>query len=396
MWNRSRMCVGVLIACCLAPVPAFASDGTIEINQARAQAGGVTPGDAPGFPVTLSQPGSYRLTGDLVVPTADTTAVQIAAGPATLDLGGFSIRGVVSCSGVPVASCAPLGAGVGVLGGDFVTVRNGSVVGMGSDGIRLRYGGLVEDVLSLSNGGAGIAVADQAIVRGNRATSNGAHGIQTSIEATVDHNSAVANHLAGIFVTSGVVTGNTATRNGAEGANLGTTTAFSDNLLGHDPGNVASLSVVGGRATGGNSCDDGRCSSRGTRRFYLSSGSYHGDQARFVCASGFHMASLYEVWDPSGLAYDTRRGYAGGDGAPPVSAFGWLATGGLGTDFNAAGQANCLGWGSASSQAWGSLGQLNSGWTYFGTGSTPPTLASPWLLETDTCDKGHGVWCVED
>src|SRR5438046_162421 len=41
----------------------YASDGVVEINQARALAGGVTRGDAPGFPVTISQPGSYRLTG---------------------------------------------------------------------------------------------------------------------------------------------------------------------------------------------------------------------------------------------------------------------------------------------------------------------------------------------
>ena len=45
-------------------VPAFAADGVIEINQARAKAGGVTPGDTPLFPVTISQPGSYRLTGN--------------------------------------------------------------------------------------------------------------------------------------------------------------------------------------------------------------------------------------------------------------------------------------------------------------------------------------------
>ena len=45
-----------------------ASDGVIEINQARALQGGVTEGDTPGFPVTISQSGSYRLTGNLTVP----------------------------------------------------------------------------------------------------------------------------------------------------------------------------------------------------------------------------------------------------------------------------------------------------------------------------------------
>src|SRR6185436_8638324 len=44
---------------------AFAVDGTILIDQNRALAGNVTPGDAPGFPVTISQPGSYKLSGNL-------------------------------------------------------------------------------------------------------------------------------------------------------------------------------------------------------------------------------------------------------------------------------------------------------------------------------------------
>jgi hypothetical protein len=98
--------VSVVLACLGTAAPAVASDGVIEIDQASAEKTGCAAGDAPGFPVTLSLPGSYRLTGDFAVPTADTTAVQLIAGPATLDLGGFSIRGV-ACSGVPVANCAP-------------------------------------------------------------------------------------------------------------------------------------------------------------------------------------------------------------------------------------------------------------------------------------------------
>ena len=39
---------------------ALAADGVIEINQARARAGGVSADDEPGFPVTPSRSGSYR------------------------------------------------------------------------------------------------------------------------------------------------------------------------------------------------------------------------------------------------------------------------------------------------------------------------------------------------
>ena len=70
--------------------PAFAVDGVTLIDQARALAGNVTPGDAPGFPVTLSLPGSYRLSGNLIVLTP-TDGILITADRVTLDLNGFSV-----------------------------------------------------------------------------------------------------------------------------------------------------------------------------------------------------------------------------------------------------------------------------------------------------------------
>jgi hypothetical protein len=45
--------------------PVHAVDGVNEINQVRAAAGGIAPGDAAGFPVTIDAPGSYRLTSNL-------------------------------------------------------------------------------------------------------------------------------------------------------------------------------------------------------------------------------------------------------------------------------------------------------------------------------------------
>ena len=73
---------------------AWAVDGVVLINQASALAGNVTPGDTPGFPVTISQPGSYRLAGNLTVPDANTTAIEVTAtGQVTVDLNGFVISG---------------------------------------------------------------------------------------------------------------------------------------------------------------------------------------------------------------------------------------------------------------------------------------------------------------
>jgi len=52
----------LLWGCLLAAIPGslFAVDGVVLIDQSHALAGSITPGDAPGFPVTITQPGSYR------------------------------------------------------------------------------------------------------------------------------------------------------------------------------------------------------------------------------------------------------------------------------------------------------------------------------------------------
>ena len=58
----------------------WAADGVIEINQAGIEADG-------GFPYVISEPGSYILTGNLMVPDENTTAIEIeeGVGSATID-----------------------------------------------------------------------------------------------------------------------------------------------------------------------------------------------------------------------------------------------------------------------------------------------------------------------
>src|SRR5262249_14150677 len=98
----------------IAALPAYAVDGVIEINHARALAGGVTPGDGAGYPVTLSQPGSYRLTGSLSAP-AGTDAISITAARVSLDLNGFRIGSTSGAGGSDAA------------GQDDTNVRQGAV-----------------------------------------------------------------------------------------------------------------------------------------------------------------------------------------------------------------------------------------------------------------------------
>ena len=192
--------------------PAWAVDGVILIDQNKALAGNVTPGDAPGFPVTITRSGSYRLSSDLVVADADTTAIDItgAAVSVTVDLNGFSILGPVTCTGSspgnPVTTCSPVpsnpsifgpGTGVRSQAERSVTIRNGTISGMGRHGIF-------------------IAVAPLARVEGVTVMGNGQIGIFTGLATVVD-NIVEGNLLDGIVFNQGLVRGNNVRRNGGNG-----------------------------------------------------------------------------------------------------------------------------------------------------------------------------------
>ena len=111
-WQRI-VCSSILAAI---PSSLFAVDGVVLIDQNRALAGNVAPGDAPGFPITISQAGSYRLSGNLTVTDPNTVAIQITADFVTLDLNGFSVIGPNVCAGHPTVCPAP-GTGIGVQAG---------------------------------------------------------------------------------------------------------------------------------------------------------------------------------------------------------------------------------------------------------------------------------------
>jgi hypothetical protein len=204
----------IFSACAL---PLYAVDGIVLINQNSALAGNVTAGDTPGFPVTISAPGSFKLSGNLTVPDANTTAIEITSDNVTLDLNGFSILGPVVCSGFPVTSCTPTGSGSGVKAGlaTNVTVLNGVIRGMGAVGVELDEGGVrVEGIRATSNGLAGIS-ASSAIVTSCEATQNGGVGIFNS--AVVMGNSVRGNASHGVQIFSGVATNNFAFKNGGNG-----------------------------------------------------------------------------------------------------------------------------------------------------------------------------------
>jgi hypothetical protein len=122
-WLAAALAAITSASACLA-TPANAA--VILITQAKAQAGNVTPGDAPGFPVWITQPGSYRLDTNLTG-TVNQSAIEVRAPDVTIDLNGFRIDGAgVAYNGIlgrPVASEA--GAEEGEADAAGVRLKNG-------------------------------------------------------------------------------------------------------------------------------------------------------------------------------------------------------------------------------------------------------------------------------
>lgn len=211
-----------------------AADGVIEINQARALAGGVTPGDLAGFPVTISQPGSYRLTSNLDRSGAalSARAIDIQSADVTLDLGGFAVLGAAVCTPVPVTGCTNTGNGDGIaaIGFDNVTIRNGTVRGQPRSGVVISgVDAVVEGVRAISNGRHGIDTT-YAMVVGCEGSQNFEDGIVSG--GTVQRSVARGNRSDGIAVAVGHVVHSHALLNGAFGLQtFNTISSYAHNIF---------------------------------------------------------------------------------------------------------------------------------------------------------------------
>jgi hypothetical protein len=131
----------VIMLALVLPSAALAVDGVVLIDQNKAAAGGVSLGDTPGFPISITQPGSYRLASNLTAP-ANTNAINITASNVTIDLNGFSVTGTIVDVGVFGL------VNTIFIGGADVSIRNGSVIltgttvmGQGGNAIVAFFGG---------------------------------------------------------------------------------------------------------------------------------------------------------------------------------------------------------------------------------------------------------------
>jgi len=216
---------------------AQAGDGRVEIDATRAAAGGITPGDAPGFPVTISLPGSYLLTSNLSV-DGETTAIELVPGTdldVTLDLGGFSILGPNECGFG--GSCVP-GSGIGVRSedvGHFVRVVNGAVRGMGDAGIFIDGAAHIEEVTVSDNVGLGVRTGPRSLVLDSSMVANTAGNISAGSFSALLGNHSVGGSTGtsdGMFLGRACVVTRNVFGGHASGASSAGTSVLRENAFG--------------------------------------------------------------------------------------------------------------------------------------------------------------------
>jgi len=125
------------------------------------------------------------------------------------------------------------------------------------------------------------------------------------------------------------------------------------------------------------------------RKFYLTQGTFEGAQALTACAKGYHMASLWEIFNLSALTYNTKLGLAAQDSGsgPPLFA-GWIRTGFVDESTTTPGEASCHAWTSSSSGDEGSLVNLAGAW------QSASSIIAPWQASASLCSHSLHVWCV--
>lgn len=209
---RIAMLLTSLLGVALAATSSQAGDGVIEINQARALAGGVSATDTPGFPVTIDTAGSYALTGDLSVSNLNANGIVVTVADVTLDLRGFTIQG-----GCPPTGCTS-GSGSGIVASQTGSqVRNGRVrrfPGYGvSIGARSRISGLVAE----RNGDNGITSGNQTDIVDSTAVLNTRYGIEAGSQSKIRNCVADSNVRGGISLGSHSILSDSSARSNAPG-----------------------------------------------------------------------------------------------------------------------------------------------------------------------------------
>lgn len=129
----------------------------------------------------------------------------------------------------------------------------------------------------------------------------------------------------------------------------------------------------------------------GQRQYYLTKDIRRGLQADLLCTTGYHMASMWEIADPSNLLYNTTLGKTDDDSGsgPAAGAPGWVHTGFIDSTSSIAGHGNCNGWTSLDGTHYGTTATLPDTWT-------SAEDLGVWDVTAQYCDYYQHVWCIED
>ncbi len=165
--------------------------------------------------------------------------------------------------------------------------------------------------------------------------------------------------------------------------------------LGYLAWNRDEAAAAGPQAPPANRLAGPLASSGGMRQYYLSP-TNDGAHALTACASGYHMASLWEIVDPSNLKYNTTLGHTLQDSGqgPPTSLPGWVRTGALSSTSSGAGLGNCAIWTSSSVSHYGTIAMLP--WDWLNTSGLNPPNFHIWRVNYSECSGSWPTWCVED
>jgi parallel beta-helix repeat protein len=208
------------------------------------------PANCAAFPITISSSGSYVLAQNITMPAACAkNGIDITADNVTLDLGGFTLKGVVgSLKGISEPSVSAINT----------AVRNGTVTGWGGDGISSNANeSQFEDLLLTANGGDGLHLTDKfsATVTRVVADRNTGKGIVAGLATILTDCIARFNTGTGIVVAGngGILTNCSVVGNGDGGISVtGAGALIENNTVRANTGRGVLVSGAGSTIRGNN------------------------------------------------------------------------------------------------------------------------------------------------
>jgi hypothetical protein len=218
----------------------------VTIDQDKAFNGNITPGDASGFPITITRPGRYVLTSNIYVPP-NKNGIEINANDVTINFNGFRLTGE-SFPGIGEGQRAASG----IVGStNTVTIQNGVIALFGSYGIQGKDYWVVENMRIAANSFKGVELGKSGRVRRNTIILSGRWAVDCSdclVEGNLisDNGYAMSDSIfSGVVIQAGLVMENLIIKNngfGIYGAN-GLVTVANNTIYGNNAKSVAHKDV---------------------------------------------------------------------------------------------------------------------------------------------------------